>query len=163
VERKHSWEQENSRGAKIMLWIIGFVVTLLILGFLTNWFGMYEKEEGTPPEVLFLKAEWCQSVSFDLDQRGARIDSLVTERVKIEKANEKKPESRWSRKAKENYRTLNSQIKGAKESYNSIAIRYNVAMEELGQLLMKGDSLPPGIAMPMKRFYTIFEDTTRSH
>lgn len=158
MERKYSWEQETSRGTKIVLWTLTFLlVGVIIIGFAKGWFETYGNKEGISPEVLLQKYEWCQKASFVLDKRKVRIDWLMAQQAEVERANAKKPESKWSTKTKRWYHALLSEITDAKASHDSIAVRYNTEMEELQGRFTKNDSLPPGITAPLKRTYPLFQ------
>lgn len=139
--------------AKAFLVFVLFSLGFGIVGSVFNWFGeakqVAQKEFG--PSAMLQKYEWFKDAAAQLEKKQADI-GVYEGRVKSQdEAYKGVARKDWPRDDREQRSIWESEVAGAKASYNSLAAEYNAQMAKFNWSFANIGELPKGATEPLPR------------
>ena len=146
---------QNGKVLYVVLVVLG-IFGFLGIGFAMSWCGeaaQVAKEEFGPREML-RKYEWFKNTAAALDAKKANISSMELASASL--LRDYGSVKDMPRDERQEYRRLNVEVVGLKQSFNRLASEYNAQMAKFNWRFAERGKLPKGATEPLPREFKTY-------
>ncbi len=169
--KNHDWKDYEKAAQKgplaflTKLIILVFILGALIggLGYVFGWFSESAQvvQEEFGPRAMLKKYEEFKDIAAALDAKKASIESYEkgladTKAMMVDRDNKALPMVEWPRDVREGYMQRQTEVRGLKASYNTLAADYNARMAKFNYRFTNVGDLPQGATTPLPREFRTY-------